>query len=207
MSPIMLPSASLTIATSLPPPTSLGLPMTERRRREESAAFSASRRRLGDSLQDDHRNDTLRPVRVVAEGREIVAVSPVQAIALRSLGERRGAHREFLGPDLNLGFPMFHQVVVPAGMVWSAALRRRDHVALASTVVDDRRRAHLACLCPTRRKEQKVIAPGPYASSALRVELVNDARVPVLHAQPNVSMAAAIPSVCANRREGKEGQT
>ncbi len=64
---------------------------------------------------------------------------------------------------------MLHEVVVPAGMRWRAALRRRDHVALAITVVHDRRRTHLACLCPTRRKEQKVVAPGPDPSSALRV--------------------------------------
>lgn len=136
---------------------------------------------LWDPLQDDDRNDSRCLLRVVAESREYVAMRLVETIARGSFRDRRCTHLELLRAHLDLGLAMLHQIMVPAGMCRCAALRRRDHVSFTITVVDDRRRAHLAALRPARREEQEVIAPWSDVSSALRVELVNDARVPVRH--------------------------
>src|SRR5439155_14494843 len=104
-------------------------------------------------FQHDDRDHTLCLLRVVAKGREIVAVSRVEAIALRSLGDWRRTHLELLGADLDLGLPVLHQVVVPAGVCRRAALRCGDDEAVAVSVVNERRRAYLSALGPAMRQQ------------------------------------------------------
>ena len=139
----------------------------------------ASLRGLADPFQDDDRNDSRCLLRVVAESREHIAMRLVEAIALDSLRNRRRAHLELLRAHLNLGLAILRQIMVPAGMRRRAALRRRDNVAFTITVVDERRRAQLAAFGPARREEQKVVAKRSDAFSALRVEFVNNASVPI----------------------------
>src|SRR2546427_269325 len=137
---------------------------------------------LADPLQDNDRNDSLCLLRIVAESREHIAMRLVETIALDSLRNRRCAHLELLRAHLNLGRAILHQIMIPAGMCRRAALRRRDDVAFTITVVDERRRAQLAAFGPARREEQEVVAPRSDAFSALRVEVVNNASVPIRHA-------------------------
>jgi len=146
-----------------------------------------------DPLKDDDWNDSLCLLRVVAESREHITMRLVETIALGSFRDRRCAHLEFLRAHFNLGLAMLHQIMVPAGMRRRAALRRCDDVAFTITVIDKRRRAHLAAVGPTRREEQEVVAPGSNAFSALRVEIVNNARVPIRHVSANALEDRAIP--------------
>src|SRR5574341_398461 len=53
-------------------------------------------------------------------------------------------------------------------------------------MVDQRRRTHEAARRPAGREEQEVIAPVSDASSVFGVELVDDARVPIIHAPLNL---------------------
>src|SRR2546428_2168079 len=150
-------------------------------------------RALGDALQNDDRDDTLRPRGVVAEGREIVTVSPVEAVALGSFRDRGRPDPELLGPDLDLSLPMLHEVVVPAGMRRRAALRGGDHVAVAITVVDERSRPDLSALRPARGQQQQLVAEVTDALAAPRVELIDRALVPVRHACSTRSTIRPIP--------------
>src|SRR5882762_9162002 len=111
--------------------------------RSRSAAARPGRP-LRDALEHDDRDNALRPLRVVAESGEIVAVSLVQAIALRPLRDGRRADLELVGPDLDLRLPVLHQVVVPAGMLRRAAHRGSDHITIPITVVHERRRPDLS---------------------------------------------------------------
>src|SRR2546428_14167980 len=124
----------------------------------------------------------------------------VETIALDSLRNRRCAHLELLRAHLNLGLAILPQIRVPAGMCRRAALRRRDNVTFTITVVDERRRAQLAAFGPARREEQEVVAPRLDAFSALRVELVNNASVPIRHSLVNALEDCAIPLPVAERR-------
>ena len=117
----------------------------------------------------------------------------VETVALDSLRNRRCAHLELLRAHLNLGLAMLHQIMVPVGMRRRAALRRRDDVAFTITVVDERRRAQLAAFGPARREEKKVVAKRSDVFSALRVELVNNASVPICHTLVNALEDCAIP--------------
>src|SRR2546426_10898593 len=155
---------------------------------------------LAAPFQDDDRNDSLCLLRVVAESRENIAMRLVETIALDSLRNRRCAHLELLRAHLNLSLAILHQIMVPAGMRRRAALRRRDNVTFTITVVDERRRAQLAAFGPARREEQEVVAPRLDAFSALRVELVNNASVPIRHALTNALEDCAIPLPVAERR-------
>ena len=123
----------------------------------------------------------------------------VETIALDSLRNRRCAHLKLLRAHLNLGLAMLHQIMVPAGMRRRAALRRRDDVAFTMTVVDERRRAQLAAFGPARREEKEVVAKRSDAFSALRVELVNNASVPIRHISTNALEDGAIPLPAAER--------
>src|SRR5437667_11522693 len=154
---------------------------------------------LADPLQDNDRNDSLCLLRVVAESPEHIAMRLVETIALDSLRNRRCAHLELLRAHLNLGRAILHQIMIPAGMCRRAALRRRDDVAFTVTVVDERRRAQLAAFGPARREEQEVVAPRSDAFSALRVEVVNNASVPIRHALTNALEDCAIPVPAAER--------
>ena len=120
-------------------------------------------------------------------------MSLVETIALGSPREGRRAHLELLGPDLYFGVPMLHQVVVPAGMRRRAALRAGDHVAVAITVVCDRRRPDLSALRPSRGQQQEPVAEVTDALAALRVELIDDALIPVRHAFSTPSMPPQFP--------------
>src|SRR2546422_6355896 len=155
---------------------------------------------LADPLQGNDRNDSLCLLRIVAESREHIAMRLVETIALDSLRNRRCAHLELLRAHLNLGRAILHQIMIPAGMCRRAALRRRDNVTFTITVVDERRRAQLAAFGPARREEQEVVAPRLDAFSALRVELVNNASVPIRHSLVNALEDCAIPLPVAERR-------
>src|SRR6267378_2637979 len=130
---------------------------------------------LGDALQHDDRDDPLRLLRVVAEGREVVTVSLVEAIALRSFHDGCRADLELLGPDLDLSLPMLHQVVVPGGMCRRAALRGGDHVAVAVTVVNQGRGPDLPALRSSRGQEQQLVAEMTYALPAPGMEFIDGA--------------------------------
>src|SRR5437899_5090975 len=153
--------------------------------------------RLKDVLQHYDRDDTLRLLRVVAEDREVVAVSLVEAIALGSFRDGCRAHLELLGPDLDLSVPMLHQVVVPARMQRRAALRGGDHVAVAIAVVDERRRADLSGLRPPRGQQQKLVAEGTDALAAPGMELIDSALVPVRHSSLTRSRIRKFPERAA----------
>ncbi len=166
---------------------------------------ATSPRYLGNPLQNDHRDDSLRLLWIVAESREHIAVRLVETIALGPFRDRRRAHLELLRADFDLALAMLHQVVVPAGMCRCAALRRRDDVAPTIAVLDERRRAHHAALRPARREEQEVIAPGLDTSSALCVELVDNARVPVRHGYLNPFAGRTYSPRCAESARADEG--
>src|SRR5262249_36024847 len=76
-----------------------------------------------------------------------------QALPLFALG-RAGAGREHLALHLELDLGRLVQVLVPAGVLGRAALRRDDHVAVPILSVDERHRPLLARLPPRRRQEQ-----------------------------------------------------
>src|SRR5439155_1866047 len=139
----------------------------------------ASLRVLRDPLQHDDRDDSLGPLRVILERREIVAVRLVQAVALRSLRDRHRPDLELLATDLDLSLPVLYQVVIPTGMRRGTALRGRDHVAVAITVVDEGRRPDLSALRTARGEEQQLVPEGPDPLTAFCAELVDRALVPV----------------------------
>src|SRR6266566_7752016 len=139
----------------------------------------ASLRVLRDPLQHDDRDDALGPLRVILEPREIVAVRFVESIALRSLRDRRRPDLELLATDLDCSLTMLHQVVIPTGVGRRAALRGRDHVAVAITVIDEGRRPDLSALRPARGEEQELVPEGPDPLAALGAELLDRALVPV----------------------------
>src|SRR2546430_12673546 len=88
----------------------------------------ASSRVLRDPLQHDDRDDSLGPLRVVLERREVVAVRSIQAVALGPPRDRGRPHPELLATHLDLSLTMLHPGVIPTGMRPPAAPRGRDHI-------------------------------------------------------------------------------
>src|SRR5882762_4614961 len=139
-------------------------------------------RGLGEALEDDDRDDPLRPLRVVAERCEGVAMRLVQTVALGSLRDRCRANLELVGPDLDLGFAMLDQVVIPGGMSRRAAHRSGYDVAIAVSVIHERGGPNLSGLRAARREQEEVVTEHPDPLAALRAELVGDPFVPISHA-------------------------
>src|SRR6266850_2779013 len=139
-------------------------------------------RGLGHAFQDDDRDDPLGLLRVVAERREGVAMRLVQTVALESFRDRCRASLELLGPDLDLGFAMLDQVVVPGGMSRGAAHRSGYDVAIAVSVIHERGGPNLPGLRPACREQEEFVTEHPDPLAALRTELVDDPFVPISHA-------------------------
>src|SRR5690349_4469222 len=70
-------------------------------------------------------------------------------------------HGERFAEDLHLGGGVRDEVLVPAGMLRSSALRRHDHRVVAVHAVDERRRRLVTGLATGRRQQQdrRALAP------------------------------------------------